>query len=240
LDLYPNDSLKPESGWSAEIGIKQGVKLGQWRGFIDIAGFWTEYKDMMEFTFGQYGKLVFPYNTPQKLGLGFKSKNIGNTRITGFEVSLMGEGKLGPVNTSALIGYTYINPIQTDFNEATDTAKGTTHKNILKYRYQHSAKADLEFGYKKLSFGVSCRYNSFMENIDRFFEDKLSGIVGIKDYRRNHHDGEVIFDGRIGWQLNKTTKVGFIVNNVFNHEYMGRPADMQPPRTYALQVALKF
>ncbi|MDF2438780.1 MAG: hypothetical protein K0Q95_3156 [Bacteroidota bacterium] len=240
LDIYPNDSLKPESGWSAEIGIKQGVKLGNWRGYLDVAGFWTEYKDMMEFTFGQYGPLVFPYNTPQKLGLGFQSQNVGNTRITGFEISIMGEGKLGPISTSALMGYTYINPIQTDFVEATDTAKATTRKNILKYRYQHTAKADIELGYKKVSFGVSCRYNSFMENIDRFFEEKLSGIDGIKDYRRNHNDGDIVFDGRIGLQVNKITKVGFIVNNVFNHEYMGRPADMQPPRTYALQVALKF
>ncbi|MCW3084826.1 MAG: hypothetical protein JWP12_2192 [Bacteroidetes bacterium] len=232
LDIYPNDSLKPESGWSAEIGIKQGVKLGNnWRGFVDLAYFWTEYKDMMEFTFGQYGRLV-----PPNYGLGFQSQNIGNTRISGFEVSIMGEGKIGPVSVEALMGYTYIDPIQTDFNEKVDTARNSSYKNILKYRYQHTAKGDVQLGYKKLGFGVSCRYNSYMENIDKFF---VEAIPGIKEYRDKNKNGDVVFDGRISWQLNKTAKVGFIVNNVFNREYVGRPADMQPPRTFALQVTIK-
>ncbi len=237
LDIYPNDSLKPESGWSAEIGIKQGVKLGNnWRGFVDLAYFWTEYKDMMEFAFGQYGPLIPPYQTTHQLGFGFQSQNIGNTRISGFEVSIMGEGKIGPVNVEALMGYTYIDPIQTDFNEKVDTAKNSSPKNILKYRYQHTAKGDVQLGYKKLGFGVSCRYNSYMENIDKFF---VEGIPGIKEYRGKNKNGDVVFDGRISWQLNKTAKVGFIVNNVFNREYVGRPADLQPPRTFALQVTIK-
>ncbi|MCE3279488.1 MAG: hypothetical protein K0S44_1679 [Bacteroidetes bacterium] len=240
LDLYPNDSLKPESGWSAEIGIKQGVKLGEWRGFVDLAFFWTEYENMMEFTFGQYGPLTPPYTTPQLLGVGFQSQNIGNTRITGFEVSVMGEGKLGPFNMTALLGYTYIKPIQTDFEPATDTAKATTQENILKYRYEHTAKGDVELTYKKIGFGVSCRYNSFMKNIDRFFVEEISGIKGVKKYRENNRNGDTVFDGRISYQINKTAKFAFIVNNVFNYEYMGRPADIQAPRSYAVQVTLKF
>lgn len=244
LDLYPNDTLRPEKGWSTEIGIKQGMKLGEWRGFIDLAFFQTEYQDMMEFTFGQYGPLLYPFQgpgpTPHELGVGFKSQNIGNTRIKGFEVSLMGEGKIGPVSMTALLGYTYIKPIQIDFDLEQDSAKGTTYENILKYRYEHTAKGDIELGYKKFSFGVSCRYNSFMKNIDRFFVDELSGIKGIKKYRAEHPNGDMVYDGRLSYQLNKTAKVGFIVNNVFNHEYMGRPADMQPPRTYAIQVTIKF
>lgn len=237
LDIYPNDSLVPESGWSAEVGIKQGIKLGQWRGFIDAAYFWTEYQNMMEFSFGQYGSFIPPYSTPHELGLGFQSQNIGNTRISGFEVSLMGQGKMGPINVSTLLGYTYIDPVQTDFVEAVDTAKNSTTKNILKYRFKHTAKGDLELGYKKVSFGVSCRYNSYMENIDRFFVD---AIPGIKEYRERNKDGDIVFDGRLGYQINKTVKVGFIVNNVFNHEYISRPADVQPPRTFALQVSIKI
>ncbi|MCW3105089.1 MAG: hypothetical protein JWO09_3529 [Bacteroidetes bacterium] len=240
LDLYPNDSLQPESGWSAEIGIKQGVKIGEWKGFIDLAVFQTEYHNMMEFTFGQYGPVVPPYNTPQALGLGFKSQNIGNTRITGAEVSIMGQGKIGPVTMTALMGYTYIKPIQIDYDLAQDSAKGATYENILKYRYEHTAKADVELSYKGFSFGASCRYNSFMKNIDRFFLDEASGIKGVKKYREKNKNGDTVFDGRISYQVTKTIKVGFIVNNVFNHEYVGRPADMQPPRSYAVQVSLKF
>ena len=39
LEIYPNPELKPESGWSSEIGIKQGVKTGKWMGYIDVAAF---------------------------------------------------------------------------------------------------------------------------------------------------------------------------------------------------------
>lgn len=240
LDLYPNDTLLPESGWSAEVGIKQGVRIGQWKGFIDIAAFWTEYKNMMEFTFGQYGTVTPPYQSPHDLGLGFKSVNIGNTRITGFEISLMGDGKIGPVNVSTLMGYTYINPIQLDFDPVIDTSKNSSTRNILKYRYQHSAKADVELGYKKFSFGVSFRYNSYMENIDKFFVLEMSGIQGVKEYRDKNKNGDMVYDGRLAYQINKIAKIGFIVNNVFNHEYVGRPADMQPPRTYALQLTVKI
>ncbi|MFI5205228.1 MAG: TonB-dependent receptor domain-containing protein, partial [Flavobacteriales bacterium] len=53
--IYPNDSIQPETGFSAEIGINQGFKISGWKGSLDVAGFWSEYKDMMEFSFGLYG-----------------------------------------------------------------------------------------------------------------------------------------------------------------------------------------
>ena len=55
LEIYSNPQLKPESGWSSEIGIKQGVKTGKWMGYIDVAAFFMRYDDMMEFSFGQWG-----------------------------------------------------------------------------------------------------------------------------------------------------------------------------------------
>ena len=35
--VYQNPQLKPEEGWSSEIAIKQGFKIGQWGGYIDVA-----------------------------------------------------------------------------------------------------------------------------------------------------------------------------------------------------------
>src|SRR6185295_10285117 len=52
--IFPNPALKPESGWSAEVGIMQGIKFSEWSGYVDVALFQTEYKDMMEFNFGTY------------------------------------------------------------------------------------------------------------------------------------------------------------------------------------------
>lgn len=233
LEIYPNDSLQPERGWSAEVGIKQGLRVGKWQGYFDLAGFWTEYRDMMEFTFGQWGQLfVDPYG-----GFGAKSRNIGNTQIKGVEVTLMGEGKVGPINVALLMGYTYIDPIKTDFDPAADTARGSTTKNILKYRYQHNVKSDIELGYKKVKFGVSARYNSYMENVDRFF---LDAFPGVRKYREKNKGGDMVFDTRLSYQVLETTRVSFIVNNLLNHEYESRPMDMQPPRVFALQLMVKF
>ena len=39
---------------SAEVGIKQGIKIDEWKGFIDVAAFVMQYEDMIEFTFGMW------------------------------------------------------------------------------------------------------------------------------------------------------------------------------------------
>jgi iron complex outermembrane receptor protein len=147
-------------------------------------------------------------------------------------------------------GYTYIHPI--DLNYDSSQSKGTYNGNILKYRYEHMAKLDVQVGYKKFSTGISMRYNSFMKNIDASFQTELfndifptfhSGIYilpGLKEYREKHNTGDVVFDGRISYQLSGTVKAAIIVNNIFNREYMGRPGDVQPPRNYAFSVSIKL
>ena len=71
LNIFPNPSLKSETGWSSEIGVKQGFKIGEWNGYVDIAAFWSEYQGMMEFQSVQLGFFAF------------QSLNIGDTRIIG-------------------------------------------------------------------------------------------------------------------------------------------------------------
>ena len=210
--------------------------MGDWKGYIDIAAFWTEYYNMMEFTFGNYN----PTLTTAPYGLGFQSQNIGNTRIKGIDFSIMGQGKIGPINVNLLLGYTYIDPIQTDFNLAKDTVINNSAKtNILKYRYKQSGKADVELGYKKVFTGISMRANSFMENVDGIFVNDYF-FPGVKKYRADHDQGDYIFDYRLSYQLNKTAKLSFIINNMFNREVMGRPMDIQAPRVYAFQLTVKI
>lgn len=240
LEIYPNNNLVPESGWSAEVAVKQGVVIGEWKGYVDVAAFWTEYRNMMEFTFGKFGPTIMPANTSALLGLGFQSQNIGNTRIRGLELSVMGEGKMGPVNVTTLFGYTYIDPRQTDFDPVVDTAKNTLNTDIMKYRYQHTGKADIEFGYKKWSTGMSLRANSFMANIDKIFGDNEASFPGMKKYRSEHNKGDVIIDFRLSYQLHKMAKMAFVINNVFNREVMGRPAILMAPRVFAVQLTVKL
>ena len=258
LEIYPNSGLKPESGWSSEFGVKQGVKIGKWMGYIDVAAFIQQYNDMMEFSFGIWGG-----EDDTLGGLGFKSINIGETQISGIEVSLNGQGKITPNLTVNLIaGYTYMNsmslnpntpyaygrdhglPSNNGFIDQSYTYKNTSSDTtMLKYRYNHIAKADIEIIYKKISFGASARYNSFMKNIDFIFTQLGSEngpIPGINDAREKFKDGDLIIDIRAGYQMTKTARLGFIVNNLLNREYMSRPANMMPPRTFAMQLTLKI
>jgi outer membrane cobalamin receptor len=254
LNIFPNDTLRPEKGWSAEFGIKQGVKISSWYGYIDVALFWTQYHDMIEFTFGEY--IPDSITTPELQDYfdytGFKAYNISNAQINGIDVTIMGQGKFFGLSSTLLLGYTYTNPIDLDVNR--DSLKSTAD-NILKYRYYHAIKGDFEVEFKKVAIGVSMDYHSFMINIDKAFEDPilfnghpliyangdtLFFLPGLKQYRNKHHTGDIVFDARISYQVTETSKLSLIVKNVGNKEYMVRPGDIQAPRSIALQYALKF
>jgi outer membrane cobalamin receptor len=54
LKVFPNEDLEPEYGWNAEIGLKQGFAFRDVQGYLDVALFWSEYQNMIEFSFGQH------------------------------------------------------------------------------------------------------------------------------------------------------------------------------------------
>jgi outer membrane receptor protein involved in Fe transport len=262
LNIFPNVNLQPETGWSAELGLKQGLKLSGWKGYIDIAGFWTEYHEMMEFTFGIYDPKTFRVldveNNPEDSAifmsyamqgqyqncLGFQSRNIGNAQITGVDITITGTGKLFGLPTTLLAGYTYTNPI--DLNVKIPDSLKSTKANILKYRNYHSAKADIEVNYKKISSGLSMVYTSKMINIDNVFEEPLFEgstiyiLPGLKEYREKHNKGHIVFDFRVSYTMDEHSKLSFVIKNLFNKEYMGRPGDIRPPRNLSLQYIINF
>ena len=243
--VYQNPQLKPESGWSSELAIKQGFKLGGWGGYLDIAGFIMEYENMMEFSFGQWEQ-----TTSNSLGLGFKSINIGDTRISGLELSLSAGGKIGKNELFLLAGYTYIDAIplnpeipygeDANGNELNyyNTSSLDSNTLFLKYRHKHVAKLDAEYKMGKWSFGSSLRYNSFMLNVDNIFVSSFFETIvpGIPQSRENLSDGDFIVDSRIICQLSDAASVSLIINNLFNREYQTRPSNMMAPRT----ISLKF
>jgi outer membrane receptor protein involved in Fe transport len=105
------------------------------------------------------------------------------------------------------------------------------------------AKADIQLEYKGISLGGSMRMNSYMKNIDAVFENGVAGqqiLPGLKDYRSKHNGVTIVFDMRIGYTYKEKYKVSFIVNNIANAEYMTRPGDVQPPRTFMLQLSYKM
>jgi len=248
LNIFPNPNLRPEVGWAAEIGVKQGVKIGDWKGMLDIAAFINEYNNMMEFTFGVY-KPDSVTLTPGNLKnyLGFQAQNAEKARISGIEFSFNSTGSIGDLQIVSLLGYTYMNPISLNTNPNYLSFMSDTNGRILKYRFKHLAKADVELTYKKLSLGFSCRYNSNMTNIDRVFQEDLDPtsaeiyiLPGLKDYREKYNKGALVFDARIALPASENYRVSFIVNNLLNNEYTTRPGDIQPPRSFLMQIQMKF
>ncbi len=268
IEIYANPELKPETGWSSEIGIKQGMKIGDWMGYLDIATFLMEYNDMMEFNFGSWGEVVnYAIDTNNELiveGVGFKSVNVGKTRVSGIEFSLTGFGKITKdVSLNILAGYTYMNSKSLEPNsiyyentyyaassgiiidtitEYLSYNNSSSDTSVLKYRYKHIAKIDMELTYNKFSIGTSLRYNDFMKNIDAAFVSPLLAgyIPDIVEARNKFLNGDFLIDFRSSYQLNNITKISLIINNLLNREYMTRPANMMPPRTIAIQLNMKI
>lgn len=248
LNIFPNANLRPEVGWAAEIGVKQGVKIGDWKGMLDVAAFINEYSNMMEFAFGLYKPdSVTLTSTNIKNYLGFQAQNAESARISGIEFSFNSTGNIGEVQIVSLLGYTYMNPITLNTNPTYLSYMSDTSSNMLKYRFKHLAKADIEVTYKKFSIGFSSRYNSNMVNIDRVFQEDLDPglteiyiLPGLKDYREKYNKGALVFDARIALPASENYRVSFIVNNLLNAEYTSRPGDIQPPRSFLMQIQMKF
>jgi outer membrane receptor protein involved in Fe transport len=266
LNIFPNPELKRETGWASEIGVRQVFRIGKnWKGMLDLAGFINQYDNMIEFAFGVFNPKTYesldvipPYvdpvdeqtffallqegYTPAQL-IGFQAQNAEKARITGFEASFNSEGKIGEVELRSLLGYTYMNPISLNNDERYRSTFSDSTTNLLKYRFRHLVKGDIEAIYKGFSFGVSARYSSFMQNIDWVFENEVAGLYilpGLKEYRERNNKGFTVWDMRVGYKFAKHYSVAFMVNNVFNTEYMTRPGDIQAPRHYMLQFMFKL
>ena len=247
LVIFKNPDLLPEKGWSGEIGFKQIVKIGKgWKGYFDVAGFINEYSNMTEFTFGLYKPdsiQTLQFTNPNAINyfynwVGFQAQNAEKARITGLELSFNSIGKIGDVELTSLLGYTYMNPISLNQDSTYRSTFSDTSTNMLKYRFRHMAKLDIQAGYRDFFIGFSTRYNSHMQNIDRVFEKGVLGtefLVGIEQYRKTYNQGAFVVDLRFGYNLKSKYKFNFIVNNLLNAEYASRPGDVQAPRNFILQ-----
>lgn len=220
FQVVPNVSLRSETGWSAEIGMKQGVRWGHWNGFLDLAVFWTEYQDMMEFTM-----VILPR---------FQSQNVGNTIIQGIELTWAGQGTVFGKPMSMMAGLMHLRPRYADFTEQVRNSS-SSEKNILKYRFTESAKADVEMPLDaRWMAGLSYQYYSHMEAIDAIFQI----IPGVKSFRDANDRGFHVFDARLGFQWTRHVETWLILKNAFNEAYTLRPAMMEAPRNVTFRLAM--
>ena len=250
ISIFPNNDLKSETGDNIEIGIKQGFKSKKIRGYFDVALFQMTYENMMEFTFGQWSSDVSAANG---YGLGFKSLNTGPTTIKGIDVSLVGNMRLLKGNVRLFGGYTNSLPVadQTQYNFATDSVGNSlsysstssdTSGGYLKYRSLRTFKMDASYSRKRFQLGVSWRYQSQVQNIDKAFVNDLFAIVvpGIQTGLDLNPKGYWVTDVRVSYRIASTIRLAMIVNNFGNVEYMERPADIGPPRLTTFQLKMSF
>lgn len=251
--VFDNPSLESESSWNTEIGIKQMFKFRNYYGYVDLAGFIQEYSNTIEYLFGFWD--------PSFALAGFKFMNTGDSRVSGLELSMTGAGKIGEKwGVRTMAGYTYILPktLQPDYVYATD-AINTEYsytstsldpsENILKYRFLHTFKADLEFYSDYFSAGVSLKYFSRMVNLDKAIEDFENATsstggtmqpVRYMDYFNNHNKGQTIIDLRVAYTFAEHHKFSLICNNLFNRWYSLRPLKAEQMRSIMLQYVLKL
>jgi iron complex outermembrane receptor protein len=259
--VFPNPNLKPESSWNAEIGVKQGLKLGGVMGYIDIAGFWQEYQNTIEYMFGIWKELTSIETMSSSAGFMFL--NTGESRVKGIDASFTGASKFGKrkkMESVFMIGYNYIVPqtLTPDYVYAVDSLNRVFSYNttsldpsngVLKYRFLHNAKADIEWTYdKKCSFGVSAKYFSKIVNMDAIIEDfeQLTKDVDVlqdiryMDYFYRNRNGNWIFDVRIAYNLAESHKLSVIGTNVLNRTYSLRPLKIEAPRTIMVQYSYRL
>lgn len=243
LNIFSNPNLEPETGWSAEMGIKQGYQILGINGFLDGAVFWNQYDNMMEFTFVQ-----------NDFGVGFRSENVGDIDIKGFEVNALGTRRLSKFGLNFMIGYTYIDPKYRNFegNEALQSSLSSSVKivnnvlitqpaiNILKYRSQHNLKSDVEFAWKNIKIGANYVRLSKVDNIDFL----LANFAAIREYRSINNDGYSILDLRGSYEIKFNdafkTKISLVAKNVMNEEYTLRPGLLEEPRNYGIRIDVTF
>jgi len=243
LKVFQNPLLEAETGTSMEIGIKQGFKVSNFKGFIDIAAFKTTYSNMMEFTFGFFeddGSAALVHTIDR---FGAQSQNAQEAQITGIDMSIMGKGEIGPIEVGVFAGYTFMNPISLNDDPDYIATFSDTSTNMLKYRFNHLIKADVQIGYKKVQAGFSTRFTGFPTNIDAVFVDPFLGdfiLAGLDDYRATHSKGDWIFDSRISFKFTESSKLALVCKNLFNREYTTRPGDVAAPRTIVVQYTLKL
>ena len=222
IRIIPNPDIISESGWSTELGIKQGVLFGKMTGQADFSIFLLQNSNLIEYMFGLYPE-----------GLGFRATNVEQSRVYGLEIELLLTRSFGAFQTTMTGGYTFMYPVE--FNEFTHENTDT----YLKYRRKHSGIISLDTKWKKFDLGMNLYIKSKILNIDDVFLTTPI-LPGFDDYWSEHNTGHGLLDGNIGYKINDKFTLSLAVKNITNTEYMGRPGDIQPQRNLSVRFSGKF
>jgi outer membrane receptor protein involved in Fe transport len=209
----------------------------------------------------------------EKAGLGFSFQNIGETLIMGGELTVAGEGKIGNFPLRILAGYTFtrskslnwddpitlydvngevLETFPTSNGEYTYAGTASSDKNILKYRNPHTFTLDALTSFRKLDFGISIQFRSFMENIDYAFVSDIftteatagelaPAFKELKDFRERYDGrGTTLLSARMSYNFTEAISLSLIGNNLLNQTYADRPGLLGQPINFAARFSYGF
>jgi iron complex outermembrane receptor protein len=229
VKIYPNPYILPESGWNSEIGVKQGILLGKLSGQVDIAAFYTQNSDLIEYEFRNY-----PDPLTGIWDWGFRARNVQKTSLYGLETEFLLSQCTGNFNTTISGGYVFMYPIDLD------SMKKENEVVYLKYRRKHSGKISVSSNYKNIELGLDLFIKSKMLNIDNVFLDyntREKILPGFFEYWNKNNKGYYLMDCNLGYNICDRYKISISIKNITNTEYMGRPGDIRPQRNFGLRFS---
>ncbi|MFN7118701.1 MAG: TonB-dependent receptor [Saprospiraceae bacterium] len=236
--VVPSPDLGSETGWTAEVAVKQGFKIGNFEGFVDLAAFQMNFNNMIEFNPFFGGFSIIP---------NFRAVDVGDTEIKGGEISIAGRGKLfGDWQFGLLTGYVYTEPRYLEYDAKAEVGSKAYNNynnsslktdNILKYRPRHSFKADLEITKGAFSFGVESFHNSHVEAVDAIFLLIINGLI---KFREADDNGYWLNNVRTSYTFANNLKFSLLLNNIFNEAYSVRPGLLEAPRNMTFRIDYKF
>jgi len=266
ITVLPNPFVKIERGYSAEVGLRQYLKIGEsLKGFVDVSAFRMEFKDMVEFQVNIEAVLKgFP-------GLPFSAINLSRAFIQGIEPLWGLRYEQGKFFLNLSGGATLIQPINPDGSKALDTMNNTAGafqvlntalslpdpvsqpeqykigRDIpytLKYRNKQLIRAIGEIGYGKVSFTANFRYSSPITNVDKLFfllgaltNNNLAGLEAF--FRGYASKPYTVWDFILAYDTGRT-RWTFHIFNAFNRIYSTLPGTLNEQRSFAVQCILRL
>jgi len=228
--IIPNPAIQPESGWNAEVGVKHGLLTAGLDGLIDLAIFYGQNKDMIEYVFGIY-------RNPQSREFepGFRATNIEHSRVYGTELEVILNHTIGRFSNTASGGYVFMVPVE--FNPYTYKNTGEH----LKFRRKHSLSLTFATALEQFEAGIQLYASSKILAIDDVFLNPITRehiLPGFYDYWQEHNTGHILLDFSISYRITPGIKLSIAVKNLTNTEYMGRPGDIRPHRHFSTRITL--
>ena len=199
VGVYPNKNIKPESGYNAEIGYKQLYKFGPVSGTLDVAAFYTEYRDMIEYQFGIFRNSDFSmvnsmYDVVDELktiiddfsktkslanaglGIGAQFVNVSHARIYGAEVSTAGMVDIKKdMNLRYSIGYTFTEPEDMDNDKRIEEEK--TYTDPLQMKNKSNDSKYLKYRNKhSFKATIDYTYKWFSIGLNMMYRSKILAV----------------------------------------------------------------